>query len=495
MHGHSTQYLLLRIYPATLNFPVPAGCLTFEYMRCLLILIACSIIFFSCTKDRLLSSSDAPLRFTIDTLHFDTVFTTAGSVTKSFRIINENDQRIRISAIQLAGGTDGVFRINVNGLPGPALSSFDIDAGDSAHVFVNLQIPEDNQTIPFIVEDSISIKWNGQERWIQLDAYGQNAHYIRNGEITTNTTWTNTLPYVLIGPLVIETTARLTIQKGTRIYAHADAPILVLGSLVAVGDTAAADRIEFRSDRLDDPYSDFPASWPGLYFANSSNGNQLAYTNILNAYQGILAEGRESSGSYKIQLNQVIINNAFDAGILALNSSILANNLLISNCGKNLQIAGGGKYLFNHATIVAYSNALIIHKDPVVMISNSVSVNGSQLEAPLDVHFRNSIFFGESGIIENEVVASREGNQPYSVIFETGLWKMDQPFQHIEAIDMEITTDPQFESVRMEGEVNNFRLKEGSPAINRGKPSALTIDLDGKTRPVGQPDLGAYEKQ
>jgi hypothetical protein len=449
----------------------------------------------SCSKDRLLTSPDAPLRFTVDSLHFDTVFTTAGSITKSFRILNENKQRIRISAIRLAGADLGVFRINVNGEPGPLVESLDIEAGDSAHVFVNLQIPSGTATLPFLIQDSISIQWNGQEKWIQLDAYGQNAHYIRNGIIRTNTSWENDLPYVLIGPLTIEENATLSISKGSRIFVHADAPILVHGSLQATGDTAAADRIEFMGDRLDQPYASFPASWPGIFFTPTSHSNHLVYTNIRNAYQAVVLEGRESAGTYKLEINQVIIDNAFDAGILSINSSILANNLLISNCGKNLQIGGGGLYRFNHCTFAAYSNNLIIHKDPVVQISNAVLVNGNPVQASLEAVFRNTIIWSGGGSIENEVVALREGSLPYLVQFETGIWKMNQPVQNVEVIDMETNLDPQFELIETGSARYNFRLRAASPAIDLGAASGVTVDLDGKKRPAGLPDLGVYEKQ
>jgi hypothetical protein len=462
--------------------------------RFLWLFIFC-IVLISCSKDRLLTSPDAPLRFTVDSLHFDTVFTTAGSITKSFRILNENKQRIRISAIRLAGADLGVFRINVNGEPGPLVESLDIEAGDSAHVFVNLQIPSGTATLPFLIQDSISIQWNGQEKWIQLDAYGQNAHYIRNGIIRTNTSWENDLPYVLIGPLTIEENATLSISKGSRIFVHADAPILVHGSLQATGDTAAADRIEFMGDRLDQPYASFPASWPGIFFTPTSHSNHLVYTNIRNAYQAVVLEGRESAGTYKLVMNQVIIDNAFDAGILSINSSILANNLLISNCGKNLQIGGGGLYRFNHCTFAAYSNNLIIHKDPVVQISNAVLVNGIPVQASLEAVFRNTIIWSGGGSIENEVVALREGSLPYLVQFETGIWKMNQPVQNVEVIDMETNLDPQFELIETGSARYNFRLRAASPAIDRGAASGVTVDLDGKKRPAGLPDLGVYEKQ
>jgi hypothetical protein len=462
--------------------------------RSLFVLIS-SLLLFSCKKDNLLTSKDAPIYIGIDSIHFDTVFTTAGSVTKSFRIINENDQRIRISSIRLAGADAGVFRININGEPGPLVQALDIAAGDSAHVFVNLRIPENTEALPFLVRDSISIQWNGQEKWIQLDAYGQNAHYIRNGSISSNTTWDNSLPYVILGPMVVEENAQLQITKGTRIYVHGDAPVIINGSLHIIGDTSAADRVEFSGDRLDAPYSDFPASWPGIFFTTTSSSNRIQYANFKNAYQAIVVEGRETSGNYKLELEQVHITNAFDAGLLAINSSVFANNLLISNCGKNLQIAGGGKYAFNHCTLVAVSNNLIPHKDPAVLLSNAVLVNGLPVQAALEAVFRNCIIWGEGGTVENEVLALKEGGFPYEIRFESGIWKMNQPVQYMEAINMLTNENPLFEQAEPGSKIFNFRLKEGSPALDQGMNLRVDIDLDGKKRPNGLPDFGAFEKQ
>lgn len=39
----------------------------------------------------------------------------------------------------------------------------------------------------------------------------------------------------------------------------------------------------------------------------------------------------------------------------------------------------------------------------------------------------------------------------------------------------------------------SFRLKAGSPAINKGTNAGVLTDLDGKPRPVGLPDLGCFE--
>jgi hypothetical protein len=58
-----------------------------------------------------------------------------------------------------------------------------------------------------------------------------------------------------------------------------------------------------------------------------------------------------------------------------------------------------------------------------------------------------------------------------------------------------ITLDPQFDSINTSKRFYDFRLKLTSPAINKGENFNVPLDLDGFPRPVGLPDLGAYEKQ
>jgi hypothetical protein len=66
---------------------------------------------------------------------------------------------------------------------------------------------------------------------------------------------------VILGGIQVDTTATLTIQKGTRIYLHADAPFVVDGTLRVQGSSHDTDRVYFSGDRLDEPYKDFPGSW------------------------------------------------------------------------------------------------------------------------------------------------------------------------------------------------------------------------------------------
>ena len=66
----------------------------------------------SCRKDAFITSQDTAVSISADTIHFDTLFTTTGSVTHYFKIFNDNDRRLKISEINLSGGSSSFFKIN-----------------------------------------------------------------------------------------------------------------------------------------------------------------------------------------------------------------------------------------------------------------------------------------------------------------------------------------------------------------------------------------------
>jgi hypothetical protein len=462
----------------------------------LLIFILLSILLIlSCKKETFISSKEARISISADTIHFDTVFSTVGSVTQSFKIKNDNNQKLRISDVLLKGGAASFFKINVDGIPGPSVKDIEVEANDSIYVFVSVSLNSNSSTLPFIVQDSIEISYNGNKQYVQLDSYGQNANFLRSRLITGKVTFTKTLPYVIIGGLLVDTNATLTIEKGCRIYLHADAPIIIEGTLQINGEKYDSTRVYFKGDRLDDPYKDFPAGWPGIYFRGSSKDNVLNYAVIQNAYQGIITEQPSLNGNARVTLNQCIIDNIYDAGILALQSSLRANNCLISNCGKNIQLINGGNYQFNNCTVASYSSSYLSHKEPVLFVSNNIKQNNTILASDLTANFRNSIFWAEGGVVDNEVITSKQGSTVFSVNFDNCLWKNKTVPANISSTNIILNQDPVFDSINSQKRYYNFRLKNNSPAINKGINAGLSIDLDGNMRPVSLPDLGAYEKQ
>lgn len=447
------------------------------------------VVIFACKKESFTNNSSAILQTSVDTLHFDTVFTTTGSTSQVVKIINNNNKGIHISSVKLAGGSSSPFKINVDGTPGPLANNVDVLANDSTYIFVTVSINPSSANLPFIVRDSIEIDYNGNKKFVQLDAYGRNAHFFRNKKITGTETWNNDLPYVLLGNFIVDTNAVLTINQGCQIYMHADAPFIVNGTLQVNGQKYDSTRVIFTGDRLDEPYKDFPASYPGLIFTDVSTNNIINYAIIKNAYQAIVAVN--PAAGTKLTLNQTIIDNAYDAGIIGVNTSISATNLLVTNSGKNIFLAGGN-YNLTHCTAASYSNSFVQHKNPVLFVANYYN------NTALDVNavFRNCIFWGESnGFVTDEVVVSKQGNTAFNILFDQVLWRLKNTPTNATINGAITNQNPLFDSVNNNLRIYDFHLQANSPAIDKGVNTNVTIDLDGNPRPVRKPDLGAYEKQ
>ncbi len=457
------------------------------------LLVSLLLFLFGCRKDTFITSKEASVVFSSDTLRFDTVFTTVGSITQYFTIRNNNHQKLHLTNVSLKGGASSAFKINVDGVQGPAVTDIDVEADDSLYVFVSTNVNANLSDLPFIVQDSVEIGWNGNRRYVQLESWGQNANFLRARRITGNVTWTNKLPYVILGGLQVDTNAVLTIEKGCRVYLHADAPFLVDGTLKVNGDRFDSSRVYFRSDRLDDPYQAYPAGWPGIYFRGTSKDNVLNYAVIRNAYQAVVSEELSVNGNPKVTLNQCIVDNAYDAGILAVRSSVTAVNCLVSNCGKNIQLLLGGNYQFTHCTVASYTSTYLQHKDPVLYVSNNLKQDNNPLRYPLQAAFRNCIFWGDSGTVKEEVVTSNQAGIGFGVSFSNSLWRVKTQPDGATASGM-LNADPQFDSLNPQKHSFDFRLKASSPAINKGAGTGVAIDLDGLPR-TGVPDLGAYEKR
>lgn len=443
----------------------------------------------SCKKQSFTFDKDATLTITADTVRFDTVFTSIGSVTQQFTIINTNTQKLKLTSVQLMGGNNSSYKINVDGTASAEVNNLEMEAGDSIYVFVSVTINPSLQNLPFIVQDSIKIAYNGNEQFVQLEAYGQNAHFFRNHFITADTTWNNDLPYVISGGILVAEGTTLTIEKGCRIFMHADAPFVVDGSLLVNG--TKSERISFQGDRLDNIYSDLPASWPGIFFRPPSGNNIIQYGIIKNAYQGIIAIAPAPDALPKLRLSACIVDNIYDAGILAYGSSIDAENCLISNCGANVLLNEGGEYNLTFCTIVSYDNNYVNHKKPVLTLNNTDAAGNSY---NLNAIFRNCIVWAGGENVENEVSTDKKGNAAFTIDFDHVLYKAKNISPDVTLINSIANQDPAFDSININRHYFDFHInKNPSPADGSGTPVAISTDLDGKTR-TGNADLGCYMK-
>ena len=451
-------------------------------------------LFCACKKNSFITSPGAQVSFSSDTLYFDTVFTSAGSITQQVKIYNQNNQKINLSQIQLMGGSGSAFKININGAAVSQTTNVEIDANDSIYIFVSVYVNPTAANLPFIVQDSILVSFNGNQKFIQLQAYGQNANFLQNMEIIGQATWSAKLPYVITGGILVDSGATLTIQAGCKIYLHQNAAFIVNGSLQIQGQPVDSARVYFQGDRLDLPYANYPGSWPGIFFNASSRDNLLSAVVISNAYQGVIASGPSPDNQPKLTLDECILNNIYDAGILATQSSITARNCLVSNCGRNIVLTYGGNYSFTYCTVASYSNMYISHSQPVLALDDSIA-SGNGSSSNLNASFLNCIYWGADGTVTDEVAAYPQNGPVFNVTFNNSLWKLTNipPVSYNNMLNV----DPLFDSVNTQTGYYDFHLQPASPAAGYGAlvPS-IPYDLDGNPRSVGnKTSLGCYQVQ
>jgi hypothetical protein len=325
---------------------------------------------------------------------------------------------------------------------------------------------------------------------VQLQAYGQNAVFMNAQTISHDTTWTNTLPIVLLGNLTVASNTTLTIEKGTEIYAHAQTIFEVDGTLNANGGADTADRILFTNDRLDYPYNLSTNQWRGINFGATSEGNILNNVTILNAYVGIADTMlNQPEAATRLSLNGCILSNHDYAALYLRNSNASADNCLITNSSTQIILENGGNYSFNYCTIAGYSNSFIMHTNPSIIINNAPEIGAT---SALQATINNSIVYGDN-IQLNEIATYENGLQNFSVNFNYGLCKVISASPSITFSNALQNADPQFQEINALANTYNFQLQSTSPAIGIATPNAVTTDILGQPRNAQTPTAGCYE--
>ena len=97
------------------------------------------ICLFSCKKEPVLSGGKATLHFSNDTIMFDTVFTTVGSITHHLKVYNKNDFDVKTNII-ITGEDSKFYAMNVDGISGSEAKNVEIPAKDSLFIFVEVRV-------------------------------------------------------------------------------------------------------------------------------------------------------------------------------------------------------------------------------------------------------------------------------------------------------------------------------------------------------------------
>lgn len=446
------------------------------------------ILLVACRKsERISIDPNAKLSIAKDSVLFDTIFTSIGSTTKRIKLVNQNSEAINIAEIKLSAGSSSPFNININGESTVRKSNLVLNGQDSLNLFVKVTINPNAKNLAFLVQDSIILNTNGNRQVIQLIAYGQNAVFINAGSINSNTTWNNTLPYVVSNSLTIKNGSTLSLQPGTRVYFHKDAAMIVEGNLNALGTTS--EPIQFCSDRLEQSYIDEPGQWKGIYLKRSGNGI-IRNAVIKNASVGITSDSLSVTANPKLILSNSVLKNMQVAAYIGYHSELIGFNNLLYNCGNYLIYAvGGGNYNLKQNTFAGY-NLNFARKTAALSFSDYLSINAYN---NLKLDLANNIIWGN---LTNELDIQKKTTASIQIAFLNNLIKTTSANYSINGNILNI--DPLFIASGSE----NFELSDNSPALKKG--SNLTADpyfslylsRDIKYTPrVFPSSLGCYEKK
>jgi len=475
----------------------------------ILLMVALSVLLHnSCRKDNIFNNDHSfKLSFTQDTLLFDTVFTTVGSITKVFRVHNTSSKAVMISTVELGGKLASNYRFNIDGRSGVLINNIEIDAKDSVWVFVEVTVDPNNSITPMIVEDSLIFTVNGNRQKVMLAAFGQDAYFHYPTVPATSTfpaystisgVWATDKPHVVYGWAFIPDNLSLVMPAGTRVYMHDNANIIALtgASLKIYG--SLGNEVIIRGDRLDAYYKDQAGAWGRIWLSAGSINNEIEYAIIQNGRVGVHVDTLGASSLPTLVMKNTIIKNMSSAGLFAQGSWVEAENCVFSDCGElALWLNIGGRYRFKHCTVGnnwTYSNRQI----PSLVINNYYEdIYGSFQVRPIDeAYFGNCIFWGNK---EDEIAFDKYplGASVFNVTFENCMVRSTLNFaeEPVTFISVLKNINPLFEKP----DSMYLQLRDNSPAIDAGAAAVSTgifTDIEGNSRVQGiAPDMGAYERR
>ncbi len=476
-------------------------------------------MFNSCKKD-LISSSNQALIFSEDTVVFDTVFSTIGSITKRIKIFNTTNKDLNIQKIKLPSLSASNYRFNIDGLSGPEVSDLLIRAKDSLFIFIEVTVDPLNANTPMIVTDSIEFMLEDQNTYLHLVAWGWDAFYHtpnaqrifldQNNDtirfdyysVTCNDVWNNTKPHIIYGYAIVEPGCLLEIDAGVQVYSYSNSGIIVgspfeitTPSSLKINGTAQ-EPVLFTHTRLDEFYKEDPGLWDRIWLTANSIDNEILHAEIKNGRIGLQVDSNLNSNATLTLKNSYIHNHA-SLGILGQGSKINAENCIVTNCGQYLTaLTLGGDYNFTHCTF-ANNWSFSSRSTPSIVINNYYETSNDQIISRdlLAANFINCIIYGNQ--LEELSIDEDDGAQ------------FNYEFKHC-ALTTELnTTEYNFSNcilnpsnVIVDGvsqnpffidlENKDYRLIENSVAIDQGLSTTVMLDFDQNSRDA-LPDLGAFE--
>ena len=465
-------------------------------------LVFCFVVYAfvtSCKKEEFTFDSSHKIEVSKDTLWFDTVFTKVNSapqsVNKQIIIRNPYNQSIKTN-IELAGGMNSHFRLNVDGEPGYSFKDIEIFPNDSVFLFVEVHRDPNNNSPdfnPLIIRDSILYYTNGNEQKTNLIGWGQDAHYIFRDSIEIDTTWANDkLPIVVYGYCYVKPNVTLTIEKGMQLHFAPSSWLFVEGKVDIKG--SKAEPVLMQGDRLQPDWEETAGQWGGIWINYPSHSNTIEHAIIKNGTVGVYCDtvpGVPTQPNVTIR-KSYIRNMSFD-GVAGRHSTIKMENSVSENCRRftflasfggdydirNCTFYTGGKDFSRQGPTFAYLN---VNRDE---FNNIISTH------PIKFYFVNNIIHGVYA--DGEIGRDLDLTKVIAPsVVDYNLLKTNDAIYSGSGSNNLINKDPKFKDTFK----CDFDLDTLSAAKDKGLilSPPITDDFCDRVRDA-TPDIGAFESQ
>jgi hypothetical protein len=454
---------------------------------------------------------DGKLKFSENSVKFDTVFTSIGSTYRTFKVYNPYDYLVKTD-ILLAGGQHSFFSINVDGLAGTAFRDIEILPKDSIFIFVKVTINPHNQDNPYLIEDSILFKTGKYTQHVNLLAYGQDANFIVGdtyldpesnikykivaGENETKR-WTKDRPYVIYGWAVVDEGGKLIIEEGTRVYLHHQARLWVYaGGNIEVNGTKE-EPVTFQGDAELNSFDLSYAKWDRILISEGMKDNKINYAIISNAFVGIQVEPLEQGtiSPNKTIITNTIVKNTQNAAIIGKRSRMFVENCVLANNGGGSAVFAIGDFTMQHTSISNHYNNYPNRKIPALYVANTIKENQVQLIGHTSFNGVNNIV---SGALTNEFAVEKNEGATLDCKIKNCLIRLtDVENNNIQYTNTVFKSDTLllFRDLGIKDiKKLDLQLKNNAPAIGMGLSgiSSTGLDLNGNSW-ANPPSVGAYE--
>lgn len=453
-----------------------------------------ALFMISCNRDDF--NFDLPsqkLRFSADTLVLDTVYNQVRSETYAVKIYNDENKDINIPRIYLEGGMASQYRINVDGKPGVDFANIPLRKKDSLYVFV--EIAPNSTAKEAIAEERLQIESPVAKQHVTFLSVVQDVEFFVSTSsnpqiINQNTIWNSDKAKIIYGDLKVADGKSLSISEGTKVYFHRDANLKIGKNAQLIANGNIGKEVVFRGDRNDARYDTLPKNWGGIQLEQGALA-QLNFTKIFGGTNALFLN--QATANIK---NSIIHTNQ-EFGILGVNATVNAENLVMNNCGQAcIGVFKGGNYNILHSTIANYWNLNSALPGYGIYATNEY-VNGATTElGALNLNLKNSIVYSD----KNTAIQFKPiTGQTFTYLIENSLLKYSSQNAGFSfdgnpsVVNSLQNQEPKFENYFTQK--LNLRVKADSPAKGKGKVStAALVPLDiVKVNRTTNPTIGAYQ--